>query len=82
MPAAKRRYGYYVFPLLEGDRFIGRLDMKHDRQADGALRVTGLWLEPGIRMTRGRRDRLLAELKRVRRFVGAESLDLDALPEP
>ncbi|MDJ0936357.1 MAG: crosslink repair DNA glycosylase YcaQ family protein [Kiloniellales bacterium] len=77
VPAAKRRYGYYVFPLLEGARLIGRLDMKHDRQADGALRVTGLWLEPGIKMTRGRTDRLTAELLRIRRFVGAEILDFD-----
>ncbi|MDJ0942650.1 MAG: crosslink repair DNA glycosylase YcaQ family protein [Kiloniellales bacterium] len=77
VPAAKRRYGYYVFPLLEGARFIGRLDMKHDRQADGALRVTRLWLEPGLKMTRGRADRLVAELRRIQRFVGAESLDVD-----
>ncbi len=77
VPAAKRRYGYYVFPLLEGARFIGRLDMKHDRQTDGTLRVAGLWLEPGIKMTRGRTDRLMAELKRIQRFVGAEGLDFD-----
>ena len=81
VPAAKRRYGYYVFPLLEGDRFIGRLDMKHDRQGDGALRVSGLWLEPKVRMTRGRAGRLTAELKRIQRFIGAESLDFDPQSE-
>ncbi|MEQ9122462.1 MAG: crosslink repair DNA glycosylase YcaQ family protein, partial [Alphaproteobacteria bacterium] len=30
VPEAKRRYGYYVFPVLEGDRPIGRIDMKRE----------------------------------------------------
>ncbi len=73
VPAAKRRYGYYVFPLLEGDRLIGRIDMKCERQI-GCLAVKGLWLEPGCRFTAGRRDRLDAELERLRRFVGTDRL--------
>lgn len=68
VPAAKREYGYYVFPLLEGDRLIGRIDMKHDA---GVLRVTGLWLESGVKLGKGRRAALDAELDRQRRFVGA-----------
>lgn len=71
VPAARRQYGYYVFPLLEGERFIGRIDMKHER-GDGVLRVRGLWLEPRVGLTRGRRDGLAAELERQRRFTGAE----------
>ncbi|MDH5558730.1 MAG: winged helix DNA-binding domain-containing protein, partial [Alphaproteobacteria bacterium] len=54
VPAAKRTYGYYVFPLLEGDRLIGRIDMKCER-GEGLLRVTGLWLESGIKPTAARR---------------------------
>ena len=71
VPAPRRRFGYYVFPLLEGDRLIGRLDMKASR-AGGTLDVTALWLEPGVRPSRGRLRRLEAELERVRRFVGLE----------
>ena len=71
VPAAKRKYGYYVFPLLEGEALIGRIDMKHDRQS-GDLTVKGLWLQPKRKMTAGRRNRLEAELERVRRFTGAD----------
>ncbi len=60
VPAAKRQYGYYVFPLLEGDRFIGRIDMTHDSRNGGCLKVTGLWLEPKVAMTRGRERKLRA----------------------
>ena len=75
VPAAKRQYGYYVFPLLEGERFIGRIDMTHDVWNGGVLKVTGLWLEPQIAMTQGREHKLQAELKRIQRFVGAATLD-------
>ena len=80
VPAAKREYGYYVFPLLEGDRFIGRLDMKHERRDGGALSVTGLWLTPGVAMTRTRRGKLQAELRRIQKFVGAEAVDFAPAP--
>jgi len=79
VPAAQRQYGYYVFPLLEGERFIGRIDMTHDgrngSRDGGVLKVTGLWLEPKVAMTRGREHKLRAELKRIQKFVGAATLD-------
>ncbi|MGD1875941.1 MAG: winged helix-turn-helix domain-containing protein [Kiloniellaceae bacterium] len=71
VPAAKRQYGYYVFPLLEGDNLIGRIDMKHERDT-GTLRVKGLWLEPKVKLSAARMQRLEAELERQRRFTGAE----------
>ena len=69
VPAPKRKYGYYVFPLLERDRLIGRVDMAADRDRD-ALVVTALWLEPGVRLGGGRMARLESELDRLRRFAG------------
>ncbi|MCY0094146.1 winged helix-turn-helix domain-containing protein [Hoeflea ulvae] len=69
VPEPKREYGYYVFPLLEGDQLIGRIDMKADRKAD-VLNVTRLWLEPKIRASAGRMARLEAELARIARFAG------------
>jgi uncharacterized protein YcaQ len=47
VPAAKRQYGYYVLPLLYGDRFVGRIEPRIDRRA-GTLRILGLWWEDGF----------------------------------
>ena len=47
VPEAKRRYGYYVMPLLVGDRLVGRLDLKADRRAS-TLRVPAAFVEAEI----------------------------------
>lgn len=73
VPAAKRRYGYYVFPLLEGDRFVGRIEVRADRPK-GILTVIDLWWEQGVRASAGRLDRLHAELGRLSRFIGLDDV--------
>jgi uncharacterized protein YcaQ len=73
VPAAKRIWGYYVFPILEGHRLVGRIDMKADRKV-GELRVTKLWHEDGVKWPRSRHDKLEAELDRMCRLVGLEKV--------
>ena len=46
VPAAKRQYGYYVLPILHGDRLVGRIEPVFDRKTR-KLDVKGVWWEPG-----------------------------------
>ena len=48
VPKAKREYGYYVLPILRGDRIVGRIEPVWDRKA-GELKVNGVWWEPGVK---------------------------------
>ena len=65
VPPAKREYGYYVLPILRGDRIVGRIEPVHDRKA-GVLRVNGVWWEHGAKPVSLRKP--LADLAR---FLGA-----------
>jgi len=80
VPAAKRKWGYYVYPILEGDRFVGRIEVKADRKA-GKLRVINLWREPKVKWTPARANKTEAELARMLRFVGLQEVVWD-IPQP
>jgi uncharacterized protein YcaQ len=69
VPKAKREYGYYVLPILRGDRIVGRIEPVFDRK-EGALRVTGVWWEDGARPVP-----LDRPLRSLARFVGAEKVE-------
>jgi hypothetical protein len=75
VPEPKRRWGYYVFPVLEGDRLTGRLDAKAHR-AEGTLRVHAFWPEAGVQLTKARTAKLMAELDRLARFSGCNQVEL------
>jgi uncharacterized protein YcaQ len=47
VPAAKRRWGYYVLPILFGDRLVGRIEPRIERKTN-ELRIAGLWWEDGF----------------------------------
>ncbi|MEP7209769.1 MAG: crosslink repair DNA glycosylase YcaQ family protein [Alphaproteobacteria bacterium] len=73
VPAAKRRWGYYVYPLLEGDRFVGRIELRADRNA-GTLTLDRIWSEDGVMWTAAREARLASELERMARFIGVKDV--------
>ncbi|MEO0762531.1 MAG: crosslink repair DNA glycosylase YcaQ family protein, partial [Pseudomonadota bacterium] len=75
VPEPKRRYGYYVFPVLQGDRLIGRLDA---RRAGQILEVRAFWPEAGVRMGKARIAGLVAELDRVRHLAGVDEVRFQA----
>lgn len=74
VPEPQRKYGYYVFPLLEGSSLIGRIDAKAHRDA-GILRVRALWPEKGIKFGLARQARLASELDRLARLAGCERVE-------
>ncbi|GAB4535084.1 MAG: crosslink repair DNA glycosylase YcaQ family protein [Roseibium sp.] len=76
VPEARRQYGYYVFPVMEGDMLIGRIDMKAQR-SDARLHVRAFWPEPGIRPSKGRLSKLQAELERMSRFSGCTDVSFE-----
>lgn len=69
VPKAKREYGYYVLPILHGDRLIGRIEPVLDKKA-GVLRVNGVWWEPGVKPVS-----LQKPLRSLAAFVGAGSIE-------
>ena len=79
VPAAKRVWGYYVLPMLERDRLVGRIELKAHRDRS-ELEVRGFWLEPGVRPARARMARVEAEIERWLAFTGLTRVSWSVRP--
>jgi uncharacterized protein YcaQ len=69
VPKSKREYGYYVLPILRGDRLVGRIEPVFDRKT-GVLRVNSVHWEPDVKPVS-----LDRPLRALARFVGAGSIE-------
>ena len=76
LPPAKRRWGWYVLPMLFRDRLVGRIEPRIDR-AGGQVQVIDLWWEDGFapRRTEGFVDAMRDALRAYLRFAGATRLE-------
>lgn len=75
-PAPKRKYGYFVLPILHQGQLIGRMDAKAWRK-EGRLQVIRLYLEPGIRITVGLTKALAKTLRAYASWQGLNSVVVD-----
>ena len=74
--ADRRRWGYYVLPILFGDRFVGRIEPRIERN-ERVVHILGLWWEDGFDPKRadGFLDAMRDALHAYVRFAGAERLE-------
>jgi hypothetical protein len=75
-PPAKRRWGWYVLPILFGDRFVGRIEPRIDRDR-GLVEVIDVWWEDGFapRRADGFVDAMRDALRAYLEFAGVERLE-------
>jgi uncharacterized protein YcaQ len=81
VPAAKRKWGYYVYPILQGNRFIGRIEVKAERSRS-KLTIKNLWQEDGVRWSATQSQKLASELDRLARFVGVKDIRWECSKHP
>jgi uncharacterized protein len=80
VPGARRQYGYYVMPVLHGDRLVGRIDPFHDRAAR-TLIVHAVHAEADAPAGAG--EPLATAIRDLADWVGADAVQLpEALPRP
>jgi uncharacterized protein YcaQ len=79
-PKAKRQWGYFVLPILHGDRLIGRADLAIDRKAQ-RLVAHAVHREPGAPRGKGVAAAIRRELERLANWQGARNLDVRQVPD-
>jgi len=72
-PAAKRKYGYYVLPILLGSRFIGRIEFEQQRNSN-PLVVKEVWLEPHVKYTKTLHKTLYKAFHKFANYLEAEDV--------
>jgi hypothetical protein len=78
-PERQRQYGYYVLPVLYGDRFVARFDPKFDRDSR-ELTVAGWWWEDGVEVNELMQAALAGCLREFAAYLGATHVRLGPQP--
>src|SRR3989442_13678155 len=76
-PPNKRRFGTYVLPILWGDRFIGHVDPKMDRE-NGKLLINSVHAEPGAPGDEEVSLKIGETIDHLEEFVGAKKVEYTA----
>ena len=79
MPKAKREFGYYVLPVLYGDKLIGRIDPKMDRKTN-TLHIHNVYAEPGAPKYKKTVREIGQSVKALASFLGAEKIEWGNVP--
>ena len=72
-PEEKRKYGYYVMPILWGDRFIGRIDPSFDRTKEQLL-IKAVYAEPGAPTGKEASLKIRETIQSLADFIGAREV--------
>jgi uncharacterized protein YcaQ len=78
-PKAKRRWGYFVLPILHGDRLIGRADLRIDRRA-ARLVAPAIHREDGAPRGKAVASAIRRELERLAAWQGAKDIEVQQVP--
>lgn len=74
VPKDKRKYGYYVLPILYRDQLVGRIEPKYSEKT-GVLTIENIWWEPGIRQTKMMQAAYKSCIKRFMKYLGAKGVE-------
>ena len=73
-PAAQRKYGYYVLPILYGENLIGRIEPVYDKKSK-QLQIKNIWYEPDIKIIKKIESAMAATIKRFEQFCKSANIN-------
>jgi uncharacterized protein YcaQ len=79
VPKHKRQFGYFVLPILHGDRFIGRIDPALDRKKKVFV-INNVYAEPDAPMDADTGETIAKTIASLGKFIGAEKIEYGSVP--
>jgi uncharacterized protein YcaQ len=81
LPQNKRKFGYYVLPILWGERFIGRVDPRMDKKNEKLL-INSVHAEPDAPRDKEIASKIFETIEQLAKFLGAKEVEYtDRVPE-